>query len=258
MDISTFPFAFKANNRGNLIQRYNQFRFIKKQTLMCFSASASFGAGVVLSSIYVASIKKAKPQSQSHIYFASIPLVFAVQQITEGLLWLSLTNTDYAFLQQVTTYVFLFFAQVVWPIWVPYSILKLEPKDKQRKVEKILVGIGAIVSSYLAYCLLTFPVEAKIIGYHIAYGQNYPDSISRYCGLLYIIATVFPPFFSRINRMWMLGTAIFISYIITTMFYNDYIVSVWCFFASIISMAVYAILYELKNSHGVIKKPVMM
>jgi hypothetical protein len=44
--------------------------------------------------------------------------------------------------------------------------------------------------------------------------------------------------------MWLLGTTILISYIITTIFYVDYIVSVWCFFASVISVAVYIIMQE--------------
>ena len=207
---------------------------------MCFSASASFGAGIVLSVIGVASIKKA--QAPSQIFFASIPLIFAVQQITEGFVWISLSNPGYDFLQQVTTYIFLFFAQVVWPFWVPFAILKLERKKKQKRAEIILTGIGSLVSLYLAYCLLSFPVEASILGYHISYRQNYPAAIGHYCGFLYIIATIVPPFFSRIRRMWILGTAILISYIITTIFYTDYIVSVWCFFASIISIAVFAIL----------------
>lgn len=219
---------------------------------MCFSASASFGAGVVLSVIGVASIKKAKSPSQ--IIFASIPLIFAVQQITEGFLWLSLSNPNYASLQQVTTYNFLFFAQVAWPVWVPFAILKLEPKERRRKSEKILVGIGALVSIYLAYCLLSFQVEAKIVEHHISYKQNYPVLIARYCGFLYIVATIFPPFFSRIKRMWMLGTTILISYLITTILYTDYIISVWCFFASIISIAVYAIIYELNNPNKIISK----
>src|SRR6188768_3673276 len=62
---------------------------------------------------------------------ASIPLIFAVQQFTEGFLWLSLTSPRFAGLQSVATIVFLFFAQVVWPVWVPYAILKLEPKENR-------------------------------------------------------------------------------------------------------------------------------
>jgi len=207
---------------------------------MCFSAGASFGAGIVLSVIGVASIKKASSPSQ--ISFASIPLIFAVQQITEGFVWLSLSNPAYAAYQQMATYNFLFFAQVVWPVWVPFAILKLEPKALRKKSEKILVGIGALVSLYLAYCLFSYPVESKIFGYHISYLQDYPSTLSFLCGFLYIVATIVPPFFSRIRRMWVLGAAILISYIITSIFYTDYIVSVWCFFASVISIAVYATL----------------
>src|SRR6478735_5488520 len=124
---------------------------------MCFSAGASFGAGIILSVIGVASIKKV--QTSSQIIFACIPLIFAVQQITEGFVWLSLSNSAYASSQQVATYNFLFFAQVVWPIWVPFAIFKLEPKERRRRAEIILVIIGVLVSLYFAYCLLTFHVE---------------------------------------------------------------------------------------------------
>lgn len=220
---------------------------------MCFSASASFGAGVVLSVIGVASIKKT--QSPSQIPFASIPLLFAVQQITEGFLWLSLTDPAYASLQQAATYNFLFLAQVAWPVWVPFAILKLEPKERQRLIEKVLVGIGAVVSLYLAYCLFSFHVDAKVIGYHISYKQDYPSALGRFGGLLYVIATIAPPFFSQIKRMWLLGASVLVSYVITTVLYTDYIVSVWCFFASIISMAIYAILHNLKISNQDLSNP---
>jgi hypothetical protein len=156
---------------------------------MCFSATASFGAGVVLSVVGVAAIKKT--QSPSQIPFASIPLLFAMQQVTEGFLWLALSDPAYVSLQEVTTYNFLFFAQVAWPVWVPFAILKLDAKEKRRMIEKILVAIGALVSLYLAYCLLNYPVDAKIDGYHISYRQDYPVSLSHYGGLLYIIATIF-------------------------------------------------------------------
>lgn len=213
---------------------------------MCFSASASFGAGIVLSVIGIASIKKAETRSQ--VFFASIPLIFAIQQITEGFLWLALTNPKFAFLQWPTTYIFLFFAQIVWPFWVPFSILKLGVKPRRVKTEWILMIIGAIVSAYLAYCLISFHVEAKIIGMHISYEQDYPKELARYGGLLYLVSTIIPPFFSNIKRMWTLGTAILISYFMTDLFYKDYIISVWCFFASIISITVFMILFEMKKS----------
>lgn len=217
---------------------------------MCFSANASFGIGIVLSAVGVASIKKVK---QSNRYpFASIPLIFAVQQVSEGFLWLSLTNPRFAFLQQASTYTFLFFAQILWPIWVPFSIILMSKKAERKMIEKILVIVGGLVSIYLAFCLVTFDVNAEIIGSHIVYKQDYPSGISRYSGALYIIATILPPYFSSFSRMWILGFAILISYLITNLFYADFLVSVWCFFAAVISIIVLALMNHMiassKNS----------
>lgn len=217
---------------------------------MCFSAGASFGAGVVLTVIGVASIKKAKSPAQ--IPFASIPLIFGVQQITEGFLWLALLNPEYSSIQQTAMYNFLFFAQVVWPVWVPFAILALEPKENRRLVSKVLVGIGAAVSIYLGYCLINFPVDASIVGNHISYQQKFPPSLRFYVGALYAISTISPTFYSRISRMWLLGITVIVSYIITAVFYTDYIISVWCFFASVISIAIFVILQSIeKQEEGI-------
>lgn len=209
---------------------------------MCFSASASFGAGAFISIIGVASLRKSVTTPQK--LFAGIPLIFAAQQITEGFVWLSLTHPEFAFLEQSSTYIFLFIAQVVWPFWVPWSILNIEPHKNRRTLAKVLVGMGSILSLYLGYCLMTFHVEASIQGHHISYLQEYPSVWGNLRGVFYVMATIVPPFLSRNKRMWMLGVAILFSYIITTILYVDFLVSVWCFFASIISAVVYMVLFE--------------
>ena len=179
--------------------------------------------------------------------FACIPLFFAVQQLTEGFLWITLPNPALDNIQNILTNIFLFFAQVLWPLWVPIAVLLLEKGKTRKKIQKVLVGIGLLVSFYLGYCLLSFHVEAIIVGHHITYKQDYPHSFATYGGLLYVISTIAPPFFSHIKRMWMLGVTVLISYLITEIFYESYIVSVWCFFASVISISVYVIMLEVKG-----------
>ena len=144
---------------------------------MCFCASASFCAGIVLSVIGVATIKKTHHPSQ--LLFASIPLIFAVQQIAEGVLWLSLPNPDYVTIQKITAYIFIFFAEILWPMWVPIAILLLEKKATRKNIQKVFVGAGLIVGFYNAFCLISFNFEAKIIGHHISYSLDYP-SFLRY------------------------------------------------------------------------------
>jgi hypothetical protein len=213
---------------------------------MCFSASASFGAGVVLNIIGVATIKKTSHSPQ--LLFASIPFIFGVQQIAEGMLWVTLPNPDYVNIQKICTYIYLFFAQMLWPLWVPIAILLIEKKETRKNIQKVCVAAGLIVGVYMAYCLLTFHVEAKIVGYHIKYFQDFPPSLRKYSITLYGLATIAPPFFSHIRRMWMLGTTILISYIVTAVFYEHYILSVWCFFSSIISLSIYAIMVEISKT----------
>jgi hypothetical protein len=213
---------------------------------MCFSTEASFGVGIVLSAIGVATLKKAKQPSE--IFFASIPLIFAVQQIDEGFLWLALSNRAYAAFEVPATYVFLIIAQIIWPIWVPFSILKLETTLKRQKIISIFLGMGGLVALYNSFCFLNYQVKGNIVDHHIAYFQDYTTIFSNYIRLFYVLATIFPPFFSSIKRMWALSTAIFISSVITTIFYEDYFVSVWCFFASIISITVYVAMREISKA----------
>jgi len=212
---------------------------------MCFSASASFGAGIVLSVISVASIIKV--QSPSQVAFASIPLIFCIQQNIEGILWLIIPGQEYAVLQSICTHAFIFLAQILWPVWVPFALMKLEKNKKRRKIQQGMFWTGCLLALYLSYCLLTFHVEATIDGYHISYKQDYPKPFSHNIGLVYILVTIAPHFVSTVWRMWILGSVILISYVITTVLYVDYIVSVWCFFASVISLAVLAIMNEISR-----------
>lgn len=209
---------------------------------MCFSASASFGASVVLTTIGIISLKKV--QNPSQIPFATVPLLFAAQQLSEGFLWLALKDPSFPYLETFTTLTFIFFAQVVWPTWVPFSIYKMEEKGPRKKILLLIVIIGLIVSTYLAYCLFSFKIEAAIDGKHISYHQDYPNDLKLYGGVLYLIATIVSSFVSGVKWMPVLGCAILVSYIMTEIFYSDYVISVWCFFASVISVTIYIILRQ--------------
>ena len=203
---------------------------------MCFSATASFTAGAVLTGIGVVSIKKTKKTAE--IPFASIPLLFALQQISEGLLWLALTNPEYAFMEDFSTHTFIAFAQVVWPFWVPFSIyafINLKKNKLSIYVGKSLIIIGAVIACGLAYYLASYPVKAEIISHHISYKQDYPEKYFMIGGIFYAIVTIIPHFISSNKRMWILGISILLSFIFAKVYYTNFVVSVWCFFAAILS-----------------------
>jgi hypothetical protein len=215
---------------------------------MCFSAGASFGSGIVLSAIGIASLREARTSSTKP--FAAIPLIFALQQMTEGVVWTALRDPSMGNVEMIATYLFLFLAQVVWPLWVPFSIYKLETEKELKKNLRAFLVIGTLLSLYLGYCLSVYHVQGRIEASHIFYQQDYPSSLGRLSSILYVVATIIPNFFSRIRGMRILGVTIFISCIITFIFYRHYIVSVWCFFAALISVMVYMIVREMERDKG--------
>lgn len=95
---------------------------------MCFSASASFIAGASLSVVGGLTIKKAKKKSE--IPFVSIPLLFGIQQTIEGIVWLSFNSP---LLNTITTYSYIMFSHVLWPIFVPFSLFFIEQNHFQKK-----------------------------------------------------------------------------------------------------------------------------
>jgi len=219
---------------------------------MCFSATASFGASVVLTGIGIAAIKQVQHKSQ--IVFACIPLFFAAQQFSEGMVWLSFAPPFNAAMNLHSTYFFLVFAQIVWPLWIPFAMVMVENKGRRRKIQRLFVVIGLTEAAYQFYNVITYPVHSQIIGHHIYYSIAHPDTFKYLEPLFYVSAIIVSPFFTSIKRMWIVGLAILISCLITVIFYEHYTVSVWCFFASAISISVYLIMREIRISYKLMKQ----
>lgn len=218
---------------------------------MCFSAEASFAGGVIISAIGVATVTKVHKPSQ--LVFASIPLFFGVQQIAEGFLWLTLPMSEYINVQHWATYFFLVMAEVLWPIIIPLSVMLMEENPKRKRMLRAFLVLGAVLGGYYGYCLLFFSVTPQIISYHIQYNTDFPASFSLVAFTLYLIATIPPLFVSSIKRTHLLGALMFFSCLVTAMFFRQYLTSVWCFFAALISGVVYWILSDSKRQFNLDK-----
>ncbi len=219
---------------------------------MCFSPEASFAGGVIISAIGVATITKVHKPSQ--LVFASIPLFFGIQQIAEGFLWMTLPGNDYIITQKISTYTFLIMAQVIWPSLIPVSITLMEENNKRKKILWILSGTGLFLSLYYAFCLLTFSVNPEISGYHILYTNSFPKSLSNPAFAVYLFVTITPLFISGIKRTWLMGILMTLSCLVTAIFFRQYLTSVWCFFAAVISGVIFWILRDSKRAFHIIKK----
>ncbi len=211
---------------------------------MCFSAEVSFGASAVISTIGIISFKKSANLPQKVLSW--VPIVFGIQQFTEGMLWLSLTHPELAYWNRAATYGFLVFAGVVWPIFLPLAVLLLEETKSSKRMMGLFLTLGGIVASIICYTILFNKIDAGISCYHIRYDLEYPPHL-KHAGVFYIIATVIPPIISRVKMLRVLGVAILISYVVTRVFFEYYLLSVWCFFASIISIIILLAIIRLNQ-----------
>lgn len=212
---------------------------------MCFSAGASFGASAALGAVGLVTLKNVKTSDQ--VPFAMIPLLFAVQQAAEGMLWIGLSGAAHSSWRHFPVYIFLIFAQLVWPVWVPFSILLLEKEIIRKKILYGLLAVGTGTSLYLLYCLFVYDVKAEIQTGHIKYTLNFPLAYAWISSVFYFMPTVLPLFVSSFKRMWILGLAILSSFIITKIYFEEHLISVWCFFAALISGTVLFILFKSKK-----------
>jgi hypothetical protein len=218
---------------------------------MCFSAEASFAGGIIISAIGIATARKVHNPSQ--LVFASIPLFFGIQQMVEGSLWLTIPNPEYADLQKIGTFLFLIMADVLWPSIIPLSVLLMEENPKRKRILKTLLIPGVLLSLYYFICLLYFNVNPQIMGYHIYYSTGFPKSLAIPAFIVYLIVTITPLFVSSIKRTHLLGILMFFSCLVTAIFFTQYLTSVWCFFAALISGVIFWILRDSKREFNLIK-----
>lgn len=201
---------------------------------MCFSATASFSAGIALLACGVASIYRARNHNRLKM-IADIPLIFGIQQLAEGFVWLSFINPTFAPIRMITTYLFLGIAGVVWPLWIPASIMKYEQTGKYF-LSSLFAGIFFAIG-FIAYAIM-YPISVSA-PCSIAYSLEVAPWAQGISTFLYIMATIVPFFFSRNKMLWLIGGLIAASYVISYIFYIEAFASVWCFFAAIISLLVY-------------------
>lgn len=215
---------------------------------MCFSAEASFTAAVLLSVIGYFTTKAVKDKRL--IFLSWIPYLFAAQQLSEGFLWVFLKNPEYARFIPVTSYFFLIFALLVWPVYIPLSLFIAETVRWRRIAIGATLGIGLLYADILLYSLATtWPspgISVEIIGNSIHYKM--PQSpLLPFLGehgniYFYCASTLIPVFLSSVRYMWILAITFVVGYIVASYLYNETFVSVWCFFAACMSASLYYIL----------------
>lgn len=208
---------------------------------MCFSARASFIAAGVLLSIGTLALRRVNDPRQ--YMFALMPFLFGIQQAIEGVVWLTVGQTG--LINTIATYAFATFALIIWPSWVPLSVFFLEKNVTKKWIIALFATVGFAISIYFLNNLIHHGVYAKQLSCHLYYHFNLPDYLDWYAVIFYFIPTIVPFFVSSIRYMWLFGLSFLASYGLAYSVWHFFIFSVWCFFIALLSIFVYAIIYQI-------------
>ena len=200
---------------------------------MCFSASASFAAGAALLAIGAVTLRKAGCRAERA--YAAIPLLFGVQQLTEGMVWLSF-SPELALLNPAMTFVYSLFSHVLWPIYVPFAVLLVEPVRWRRRALAAFLVAGAAVGLYLLVNMFRFPIESRAAAGHIEYVSPHFYIAPVMAG--YLAGTCISMLFSSQKLVNAFGAAALLSFGLAYAIYRQWFISVWCFFAAVLSVIV--------------------
>ena len=201
---------------------------------MCFSATASFSAGVVLIGLGTLTLRAVSHPRE--LLLAAIPLLFGMQQVIEGAIWLTFLY-ETPLWNSVMTHLFSFFSHVLWPVYVPVAVLLVEPPGWRQSALTLFVTAGAAVGAYLAYTLVAFGVVSRPTGQHIEYVS--PHFFAVAVMSLYLLSTTVSPLFSTYRLVRVFGVLALLSFGAAYYFYAAWFISVWCFFAAILSAIIY-------------------
>ena len=193
---------------------------------MCFSSSASFVASGGLAIIGGVSFVAAKKEDK---ILAVIPIMFAIQQFFEGIQWVYLNNGSVSFF---SGYSFLFFAFILWPLYVPVAVFVLDKNE--RKILRWFVFGGIVVASYFSIILMTVNVSINKLNSCINYSLNFP--FKELIILAYLLAIVGSLCVSSLKIFRYFGVAVGFLGLVAWLFFELTFTSVWCFFAAIVSL----------------------
>lgn len=200
---------------------------------MCFSATASFTAGALLLGMGAVTLPMARERRERP--FAAIPLLFGVQQVIEGFVWLSF-GWGQAQVTDALAQAYSFFSHVLWPVYVPAAAWMMERQGSRRRLLAATSVLSLVVASYLFFMLFADPITASPVGGHIEYSARH--LYAPVVMLAYLAATTMSLMLSSRAGVRAFGVAAFAAFVLAYAFYARWFISVWCFFAAVLSVMV--------------------
>ena len=198
--------------------------------VVCFSAQGDLIGGVVLAGIGFDALRHVH-RRHDHLALAALPLLLAGHQVDEAFVWWGLQGHVAPGIGRVATWIYLLFAFVVLPVYVPLAVFALEPPGRRRALIAGLIGLGAVVSAVLCAAMVSGPVTAKLGDHHVSYGIGLPAGLLVVAA--YVTVTCGAVMFSGYHRLAVFGVVNLLAVAVLARWTIDGFASLWCGWAAL-------------------------
>lgn len=123
------------------------------------------------------------------------------------------------------------------PLLIPLSVWLIEPDWLRRRWITPFLVLGAALTAYQLWALLSFDTQIYLRGHSVVYSNS--ATSHWWIALPYVIATCGALFFSGYRYIVTLG-ALNLAGVVTVLYFKQYaFTSVWCAYAALISVLIY-------------------
>lgn len=220
---------------------------------MCFSASASFTAAGVLVPAGIVSIRSAAKIEHRYIALCTLPLLFGLQQLSEGMVWIAGADGDMALVSQASL-AYMFFSWLAWPVWVPVAAYWLEP-ERRRPWFLVLAVLGGMLGAiqYVPYFLHRDWLTTTFLPHAISY--NATELLDFVVGrnatyALYLFAVIAPLLLSSDRDARIFGVLVAAVLAVTYLFFAFAYISVFCVGGALMSLYLVIAILRKRRPRG--------
>jgi hypothetical protein len=212
---------------------------------MCFSPEVSFGSAAILASSSAWCLREAARKARWFWPLAAVPGFFALQQASEGFVWIGLDRDDARVVESAAR-VYLFFAIAFWPTWFSVTAVLIEPSGIPRR----FLGAWMVVST-LWFSAVYLPIgrhltssNVRVVHHSIRYETSDAGATSlkplTVWGqrLLYAITSAVPLLVMSARKLTVIpvGSTV-VTGAVAAYVYDAAFTSVWCLSAAAFSLA---------------------
>jgi hypothetical protein len=201
---------------------------------MCFSPEVDLIGGAAIAAIGIDTLRHVEHKGERAI--AALPVIFGAHQIVESIVWWGIDGDVASGLGDGAAWVYLAIAFGVLPWFVPLAMHRLEPDERVRAYDKVLIGVGVLVSVYLMVPVIDGSIVVTDGGYYLSYSVAL--TFGGLATALYVVSSCGSLLISSDRYLARYGVANLLAVATLSVLLVAGVISLWCVWAAVTSVAI--------------------